>query len=174
MGSPLFFGNNENINSFWPNLLEIENLTNGVMNKNFELDTDISNPNSLPRAALYYHLNASRLPHGFLSIEIDEKEEKKLKRKQSNRESARRSRLRKQAEVEELQKRNFELTHENRKLRLEMDTSHRLNFCAMNQIDIYAKEINRLKRQPLDTPIILSKEKIKSPLPNKENLFTNI
>ncbi|KAF5463943.1 hypothetical protein F2P56_014066 [Juglans regia] len=50
----------------------------------------------------------------------DERELKRQKRKQSNRESARRSRLRKQAECEELQVRVENLSNENRALRDEM------------------------------------------------------
>ncbi|KAK7359982.1 hypothetical protein VNO77_01954 [Canavalia gladiata] len=50
----------------------------------------------------------------------DERELKRQKRKQSNRESARRSRLRKQAECEELQKRVEKLGSENRTLREEL------------------------------------------------------
>ncbi|TKY70355.1 G-box-binding factor 1 [Spatholobus suberectus] len=50
----------------------------------------------------------------------DERELKRQKRKQSNRESARRSRLRKQAECEELQKRLESLGSENRTLREEL------------------------------------------------------
>ncbi|CAA7035794.1 unnamed protein product [Microthlaspi erraticum] len=50
----------------------------------------------------------------------DERELKRQKRKQSNRESARRSRLRKQAECEQLQQRVESLTHENQSLRDEL------------------------------------------------------
>ncbi|XP_057962705.1 G-box-binding factor 1 isoform X2 [Malania oleifera] len=50
----------------------------------------------------------------------DERELKRQKRKQSNRESARRSRLRKQAECEELQARVETLNNENRTIREEM------------------------------------------------------
>ncbi|XP_077236178.1 bZIP transcription factor 1-B-like isoform X2 [Tasmannia lanceolata] len=51
----------------------------------------------------------------------DEREVKKQRRKQSNRESARRSRLRKQAECEELAKRVETLKEENSSLREELD-----------------------------------------------------
>jgi len=52
---------------------------------------------------------------------IDEREAKRQRRKQSNRESARRSRLRKQAECEDLGSRVNNLTHENVQLRQEMN-----------------------------------------------------
>ncbi|EPS63024.1 hypothetical protein M569_11766, partial [Genlisea aurea] len=51
---------------------------------------------------------------------LDEREMKRQKRKQSNRESARRSRLRKQAECERLQQKVETLTNENRALRDEL------------------------------------------------------
>lgn len=51
----------------------------------------------------------------------DERELKRQKRKQSNRESARRSRLRKQAECEELQRRVQSLNNENSNLRDELE-----------------------------------------------------
>jgi hypothetical protein len=51
---------------------------------------------------------------------LDEKDIKRLKRKQSNRESARRSRLRKQAECESLQSENAALKVENERLRQEI------------------------------------------------------
>ena len=50
----------------------------------------------------------------------DERELKRQKRKQSNRESARRSRLRKQAECEELQRRVEALSSENHSLKDEL------------------------------------------------------
>ncbi|KAF2295084.1 hypothetical protein GH714_031415 [Hevea brasiliensis] len=53
-------------------------------------------------------------------LQMDERELKRQKRKQSNRESARRSRLRKQAECEELQARVENLTNDSRSLREEL------------------------------------------------------
>jgi len=52
---------------------------------------------------------------------IDEREAKRQRRKQSNRESARRSRLRKQAECEDLGSRVTVLTQDNLKLRAEVE-----------------------------------------------------
>ncbi|KAH6797103.1 G-box binding factor 1 [Perilla frutescens var. hirtella] len=62
-------------------------------------------------------------PSGMMNdqwIQQDERELKRQKRKQSNRESARRSRLRKQAECEELQHKVETLSNENRTLRDEL------------------------------------------------------
>uniref|UniRef100_A0A453BH27 BZIP domain-containing protein n=1 Tax=Aegilops tauschii subsp. strangulata TaxID=200361 RepID=A0A453BH27_AEGTS len=53
--------------------------------------------------------------------QLDEREIKRERRKQSNRESARRSRLRKQQECEELSRKVAELTTENNALRTELD-----------------------------------------------------
>ncbi|CAH9094723.1 unnamed protein product [Cuscuta epithymum] len=65
----------------------------------------------------------------------DERELKRQKRKQSNRESARRSRLRKQAECEELQKAVGTLTNDNRSLRDEVQkvSEERLKLRAENE-----------------------------------------
>ncbi|KAG8100318.1 hypothetical protein GUJ93_ZPchr0013g36391 [Zizania palustris] len=55
------------------------------------------------------------------TAQLDERELKRERRKQSNRESARRSRLRKQQECEELARKVAELTTENNALRTELD-----------------------------------------------------
>ncbi|CAI0420142.1 unnamed protein product [Linum tenue] len=60
---------------------------------------------------------SSSMPEPWLQ---DEREIKRQKRKQSNRESARRSRLRKQAECEELQHRVQNLTNDNHNLKNEL------------------------------------------------------
>ncbi|CAM0905694.1 unnamed protein product [Alopecurus aequalis] len=61
------------------------------------------------------------LARGDVVGQLDEREIKRERRKQSNRESARRSRLRKQQECEELSKKVAELTTENNALRTELD-----------------------------------------------------
>ncbi|KAM0886674.1 hypothetical protein ACQ4PT_029542 [Festuca glaucescens] len=61
------------------------------------------------------------LPRGDVVGQLDEREIKRERRKQSNRESARRSRLRKQQECEELSKKVAELTTENNALRTELN-----------------------------------------------------
>ena len=72
------------------------------------------------------HRNARIPPYvrtlvlGTGAVQHDERELKRQRRKQSNRESARRSRLRKQAECEELGSRVGGLTEENEKLRGEV------------------------------------------------------
>ncbi|KAF8014251.1 hypothetical protein BT93_H0172 [Corymbia citriodora subsp. variegata] len=70
-----------------------------------------------PGAASSNHVPTGMMPDQWMQ---DERELKKQKRKQSNRESARRSRLRKQAECEELQARVETLSNENRNLRDEL------------------------------------------------------
>ncbi|CAL9117345.1 unnamed protein product, partial [Musa textilis] len=56
----------------------------------------------------------------------DEREVRRERRKQSNRESARRSRLRKQQECEELVRRVTDLNNENSALRVELENLQKL------------------------------------------------
>merc|ERR1711972_526482 len=91
-----------------------------------------------------FHQSYSDLTGNFIYFSLDEKETKKLKRKQSNRESARRSRMRKQAEVEELQKKKLELAYENHLLRRDIEIYRQDYFKAITQIAKYKKEIDRL------------------------------
>merc|ERR1712050_124678 len=90
-----------------------------------------------------YYFN-SDLTGNSIYLKLDEKETKKLKRKQSNRESARRSRMRKQAEAEELQKKKLELAYENHLLRRDIETYRQGYFRAVSQIAKYREEIDRL------------------------------
>merc|ERR1712187_937897 len=90
-----------------------------------------------------YYFN-SDLTGNSIYLKLDEKETKKLKRKQSNRESARRSRMRKQAEAEELQKKKLELAYENHLLRRDIEIYRQDYFRAITQIEKYRKEIDRL------------------------------
>ncbi|KAI4314874.1 hypothetical protein L6164_027740 [Bauhinia variegata] len=82
---------------------------------------------------------------------MDERELKRQKRKQSNRESARRSRLRKQAECEELQKRVETLGTENQTLR---DELQRLS----EECEKLTSENNSIKEElePLRGPDVVS------------------
>ena len=64
----------------------------------------------------------------------DEREVKRQRRKQSNRESARRSRLRKQAECEALAVRVNELMNENIKLRAANEQLLKLQHLTSNQV----------------------------------------
>ncbi|KAG4973317.1 hypothetical protein JHK87_030138 [Glycine soja] len=74
----------------------------------------------------------------------DERELKKQKRKQSNRESARRSRLRKQAECEELQKRVESLGSENQTLREELQRVSEECKKLTSENDSIKEELERL------------------------------
>lgn len=73
-------------------------------------------------------------------IALDEREVKKLRRKQSNRESARRSRLRKQAECEELGVKVQRLSNDNEQLQNEL-------FQMRQKCDTLTSENNQLQRQ---------------------------
>merc|ERR1711920_501924 len=86
----------------------------------------------------------SDLTGNSIYLKLDEKETKKLKRKQSNRESARRSRMRKRAEAEELQKKKLELEYENHILRRDIEIYRQDYFRAVSQIAKYREEIDRL------------------------------
>merc|ERR1711920_365940 len=91
-----------------------------------------------------FHQSYSDLTGNSIYFSLDEKETKKLKRKQSNRESARRSRMRKQAEAEELQKKKLKLEYENHILRRDIEIYRQDYFRAITQIAKYRKEIDRL------------------------------
>lgn len=67
--------------------------------------------------------------------EMNEKDLKRLKRKQSNRESARRSRMRKQAECEGLLAENMELKAEILQLRKQHEESEKVIASLQNQIE---------------------------------------
>eukprot|EP00959_Pyramimonas_sp_CCMP1952_P304823 6379701-Pyramimonas_sp.AAC.1 len=73
----------------------------------------------------------------------DEREVKRQRRKQSNRESARRSRLRKQAECEDLGSRVNSLTHENVQLRQETNS-------LTERVNLLISETKLLRVQVLD------------------------
>lgn len=55
-----------------------------------------------------------------IEVKAEELDSKKMKRMKSNRESARRSRLRKRAETEDLGEKNDQLTEENKQLMKEL------------------------------------------------------
>ncbi|KAL3525417.1 hypothetical protein ACH5RR_013789 [Cinchona calisaya] len=93
---------------------------------NLNIGMDLWNPSSAASGAMKMHPNPgvpSAVAPGMMTDQWiqDEREMKRQKRKQSNRESARRSRLRKQAECEELQQRVESLNNENRALRDELE-----------------------------------------------------
>lgn len=84
---------------------------------------------------------------------MDEKEAKRMRRKQSNRESARRSRLRKQAEVEDLQKSARATADENQQLRQQVQQLQQQQAVLVQHLARCQEEINRLKGKPATTPL---------------------
>ncbi|KAL3619028.1 G-box binding factor [Castilleja foliolosa] len=114
-------GANAQINTVQPNLL-ISVAGNPVVSgpvTNLNIGMDVWKGSGSNRAGVSPTVVASS---GVMSDQWvqDERELKRQKRKQSNRESARRSRLRKQAECEELQRRMDKLKNENHTLRDEL------------------------------------------------------
>jgi len=84
----------------------------------------------------------------------DEREAKRQRRKQSNRESARRSRLRKQAECEDLGSRVNNLTHENVQLRQEMNSlSEKVNLLITENKSLRA-QVKEMGGSPPPEPVL--------------------
>ncbi|XP_044407687.1 protein SENSITIVE TO UV 2 isoform X3 [Triticum aestivum] len=92
-----------------------------------------------------------------INVGQDERELKKQKRKLSNRESARRSRLRKQAECEELGQRAEALKSENSSLRIELDRIKKeyeellsKNTSLKRELERTLKQMNDLKNEHVE------------------------
>ncbi|GAA0168995.1 hypothetical protein LIER_23570 [Lithospermum erythrorhizon] len=90
---------------------------------NLNIGMELWNASSAASGDMKMLPKSSSVPAGMMTDQWiqDERELKRQKRKQSNRESARRSRLRKQAECEELQHKVENLSSENRTLRVELE-----------------------------------------------------
>ncbi|KAL8531948.1 hypothetical protein ACS0TY_008526 [Phlomoides rotata] len=114
---------------------------------NLNIGMDLWNANPAGSGAMKLQPNSAGVsqtvaPSGVMNDQWiqDDRELKRQKRKQSNRESARRSRLRKQAECEELQHRVEGLSNENRTLR---DELQRLS----EECEKYTSENNSIKEE---------------------------
>lgn len=92
----------------------------------------------------------------------DEREVKRQRRKQSNRESARRSRLRKQAECDDLGTRATKLVEENEQLRAENDQFKLL----IDQLTLEKQALlNQVKRMGMEPDQTAEKETVELPPP---------
>lgn len=118
---------------------------------NLNIGMDLWNPSSAGPGAIKMQSNPTGVSpvgrDGMMAdqwIQQDERELKRQKRKQSNRESARRSRLRKQAECEELQHRVETLSSENRSLRDELQRLSEECVKLTSENDSIKEELTRL------------------------------
>jgi len=126
--------------------------------KKYEATCNLSNLSSIVTSRFLNRYKGQELQKVLSYKEINESETKRLKRKQSNRDSARRSRMRKQAEVEKLQIRNYELSRENSILRLETEIFRTSYFEAMSNLAIYFDNLLRSIDKKVSIPIILQME----------------
>ncbi|KAJ4835714.1 hypothetical protein Tsubulata_021717 [Turnera subulata] len=114
-------------------------------NLNIGMDLWNASPAAAAAGATKMRANPSSAPAGMPDQWIqDERELKRQKRKQSNRESARRSRLRKQAECEELQGRVENLSNDNRNLRDELQRLSEECDKLKSENDSIKEELTRL------------------------------